>query len=310
MNTQRRRWFRAGSQHQGKGSVVPAVLSRVILCGAFGFVISSVQSLQNIGISVALPIWSGLIPALVIGLLLMFRTITAYERFRESRKSWGALVNTVRNLARHIWVAIKENHPDDRYKKIATLRLLVAFAVATKLHLREEPVNSELEPLLLPERYLKLQRVENSPLQLALWIGDYLQKQHERKYLNSYQLVSLHKLLDNMVNSLGTCERIIKTPIPLAYGIHLKQLVLIYCLSLPFQLVNYFQWFTGVVVALITFALLGIEEVDSEIENSFGYDYCDLPLDANCHTLLSNIQELIAQEPSVRNVPEFDVSWR
>ena len=300
MNKKRRRWFRLGSKR--KGSVVPAVLSRVILCGAFGFLISSIQSLQHLGLSVALPVWAGLIPNLVIGLLLVFRTNTAFDRFREARKSWGALVNIVRNLARQIWVAIKENEPNDRAKKVAALRLLVAFAVATKLHLREEPVNSELEHLLSPERYLKLQSKDNPPLQIALWIGDYLQNQYERKCISSDQLASLQKLLDNMVNSFGACERLLKTPVPLVYSIHLRELLLIYCLLLPLQVVNSFQWFTGPIVALISFALFGIDEIGSEIEDPFGYDYNDLPLDTNCTTLLRNIEELIAPEPSIRDL--------
>jgi ion channel-forming bestrophin family protein len=41
-------------------------------------------------------------------------------------------------------------------------------------------------------------------------------------------LVSLQLLLNGMVDSLGGCERILKTPIPMAYAIHLKQLLLIY----------------------------------------------------------------------------------
>src|SRR4028119_1383086 len=133
MNTKRFRWFRVALQL--KGSVVPAVSKRVLLCGAFGF---SVSILQQFGLSVSVPVLGSLIPNIVLGLLLVFRTNTAYERFWEGRKSWGNLVNTVRNLARQIWVGVKEIDVGDREKKISTIRLLVAFSVATKLHLRGE----------------------------------------------------------------------------------------------------------------------------------------------------------------------------
>jgi putative membrane protein len=297
MNTKRRHWFRVALQY--KSSVVPAVLNRVLLCGVFGLFVSV---LHQLGLSVSWPILGSLIPNIVLGLLLVFRTNTAYDRFWEGRKNWGNLVNTVRNLARQIWVAVKETEPGDREKKIATIRLLVAFSVATKLHLRGEPVNQELEHLLSSERYFKLKSMNNPPLKVAFWIGDYLQEQYELKCISNYQLTALHRLLDSMVDSLGSCERILKTPMPLAYSIHLKQLLLIYCLSLPFQMVNDFLWFTGPIVALISFTLFGIEEIGSEIENPFGYDANDLPLDSICATMLRNIEDLISLEPSVRDL--------
>jgi ion channel-forming bestrophin family protein len=299
METKRRQGFRGALQR--KGSVVPVVFKQVLLCGLFGFLISSVHNLRNLGFAVSVPLWAGVIPTIVLALLLAIRTQTAYERFLEGRKSWGNLTDTVRNQARQVWVAIREIEPADRAKKLDTIRLLVAFAVATKLHLRGETVNSELEYLLSPDRYLELKNVTNPPLQVSFWIGNYFQEQYSRKCINSTQLTALQELLDRMVNHLGACERVIKTPVQLAYALHLKQLVLIYCLSLPFQMVGAFFWLTGPIVALISFALLGLEEINCEMENPFGYDDNDLPLDLSCDMILHNIEDLISQELSSGN---------
>ncbi len=280
-----------------RGSVVPAVAPRTLLCGLFGVFISI---LYQFGWPVSLPTLSSLIPSIVLGLLLVFRTNTAYERFWEGRKAWGTLVNSVRNLARQIWMAIAEEGPADRIHKAAALRWLVAFAVATKLHLRKQPVNAELEALLQPSQYQTLKNMNNPPLEVAFWLGDYLQQQTRLGHLDRYQLIAMHKLLDNMVDSLGACERILKTPMPLAYAIHLKQLLLLYCLSLPFQMVSDMQWLTGPIVALISFTLLGVEAIGIEIENPFGHDPNDLPLDAICATMLRNIEDLMTLAPSAR----------
>jgi ion channel-forming bestrophin family protein len=293
MAIEKRHWLKIAFQL--KGSVVPSVLPRTLFCGLFGVLISVLFYFQ---LPVAQPTFANLIPSIVLGLLLVFRTNTAYERFWEGRKCWGTLVNTVRNLARQIWIGVAEQSPEDRQNKIAALRLLAAFAVATKLHLRQEPVSSELEPLMPRSQYLKLQSMNNPPLEVAFWIGDYLQEQHTLGQLNAYQLANLHRLLDELVNALGGCERILKTPMPLAYAIHLKQLLLIYCLLLPFPLVSEIGWLTGPIVALISFTLFGIEEIGIEIENPFGRDPNDLPLDAICHTMLRNIEDLISLAPS------------
>ncbi len=238
---------------------------------------------------------------IILSLLLVFRTNTAHERFWEARKLWGALVNTVRNLARDIWIIIEEQEPNDRLEKESTLRLIVAFAVAMKLHLRRDSVNSELEPLMSSLYYFKLKNVNHPPLEIAFWIGDYLQHQYNRGCVNVYQLTTLHKLVDDLVDILGGCERILKTPMPLAYAIKLKQLLLMYCLLLPFELVGGLGWWTGPILAFISLILLGIEEIGAEIEEPFGHDPNDLPLDLICATILRNVEELIKFAPCTRS---------
>jgi len=260
-----------------------------------------VSAMHSYGLAISLPSLSSFIPSIVLGLLLVFRTNTAYERFWEGRKLWGIVTNTTRNLARQIWVSVEESEPQDRDRKIATLRLLVGFAIATKLHLRSEPVNQQLEELMNPDQYHKLKGMNNPPLEVAFWISDYLQYQYECNCLNNYQLTALQTLINELVDCLGGCKRILKTPIPLAYAIHLKQLLLLYCLSLPWQMVANFGWFTGLVVVIVSFTLLGVEEIGVEIENPFGYDANDLPLDTICANMRRNIEDLISLAPSVRN---------
>ncbi|MGB3264388.1 MAG: bestrophin family ion channel [Microcoleus sp.] len=294
MNVDRPSWFKIALQV--RGSVILSILPRVLLCGGFGFFISLLHFLK---LPVSLPILSSIVPSIVLGLLLVFRTNTAYERFWEGRKMWGTLVNNVRNLARQIWVAIEEKDPQDSALKKSVLRLLPAFAVSMKLHLRQESVNSELEPLMSLSQYQKLKLMNNPPLEIAFWIEDYLHEQYERNCLDVYQLTAMKELLNSMINVLGGCERILKTPIPLAYAIHLKQLLLLYSLALPFQMVNELGWGTGPVVALISFTLFGIEEIGLEIENPFQHDPNDLPLDNICVTMQRNIDDLVALSPRV-----------
>jgi putative membrane protein len=290
-------WFQTAFQL--KGSVIPSILGRTAICGLFGVLISVFDYFKY---PVALPTLTSLIPNIVLGLLLVFRTNTAYERFWEGRKLWGVIVNTTRNLARHIWIAIPVKKPDDREGKIAVLKLLAAFAIATKQHLRQEPLGAEVEKLIAPAKFRKLQTMSHPSLEIAFWIGDYLQHQYSHHQFDSYQLTAMQTLLNGLVDSLGGCERILKTPMPLAYSIHLKQLLLLYCLSLPFQTVGQLGWWTGGIVALISFTLFGIEEIGIEIENPFGHDANDLPLDAICTTVLRNIEDLITLTPGMDSI--------
>jgi len=287
-----RPWFRV--LFRWRGSVVPAVLPRSLICAGFGLFITY---LYQAGLSVSFSSLGNIVPSIVLGLLLVFRTNTAYERFWEGRKLWGQLVNTNRNLARQIWVAVQENTASDCDAKIHHLRLLVAFARAMKHHLRCEPLDEKFAAVVSTEEFAKLQTMQHPPLQIAFWIADYLQASFNQGRLNAYQLTTLHHQVDTLVDVLGGCERILKTPIPLAYAIHLKQLLLLYCLALPFQMVSVLEWWTAIAVGIISFAVFGIEQIGIEIENPFGHDANDLPLDSICDTMQRNIEDLITLKP-------------
>ncbi|MGK7933142.1 MAG: bestrophin family protein [Microcystaceae cyanobacterium] len=297
-----KKWLR--DLWQWQVSVIPAILPRVLICVSFALIVTV---FYNLGVNqLALPITGSIVPSIVLGLLLVFRTNTAYDRFWEGRKAWGTMINTTRNLTRNIWISVSENSEQDREEKIITLRLVVAFAVAMKLSLRGETVNNEFIDLMPTSWHKKLKAVNHPPLEISFWIGDYLQRKHQEDKLNTYQLTANIRLLDNLVDMLGVCERILKTPIPIAYSIHLKQLVLIYCLTLPLEFIDELNWQTAPVVGLISFTIFGIEEIGREIENPFGYDANDLPLDQICSTMKRNVEDLITLAPSLRHEQTLD----
>lgn len=288
----RKKQSKLGIALQLKGSVVSSIYKQVLYLGLFGFFMSILHYFK---LPVSQPVLGTIIPSIVLGLLLVFRTNTAYERFWEGRKLWGSLVNDTRNMAWQIAVMIEESNPDDRNQKAEAIRLLPIFLVACKLHLRSVPVGEELEARVTHEQFLILKKSRNPPLQIATWIGDYIQTQYKRgdNFLHFNHVPFLQGNVKRIIDSLGGCERILRTPLPLAYVIHLRQLVLIYCLLLPFPLLKDLGWGTGFFVALISFTLLGIEEIGIEIENPFGYDLNDLPLDTICNNMSNEIEEYI-----------------
>jgi putative membrane protein len=61
--------------------------------------------------------------------------------------------------------------------------------------------------------------------------------------------------------------------------VHLRRALVIYCSTLPLALVGTFGWWNLVVVYLVSYILFGIEEIGVEIEDPFGDDENDLPLE-------------------------------
>ncbi|MGL6341673.1 MAG: bestrophin family ion channel, partial [Waterburya sp.] len=67
------------------------------------------------------------------------------------------------------------------------------------------------------------------------------------------------------MNILGSCERILKTPKPLALPILLKQLLILYCLSLPIEMVDALKWWTILIIIIIISILFGFDKIGSEL---------------------------------------------
>ena len=259
-------WFRLAFSLEG--SVIPKIWLRVLLCSLFALLIVLLD--EKTSLNVQIPILASVIPNVVIGLLLVFRTNTAYDRFWEGRRMWGSITNSSRSLARQI----KIHTPDLLHKEL--FELVKSFPSQLKSHLRQTN-NSANVPY---ETSVKLEQKLST---LAL---------------HPVILQSMQLHLNELTNCLGGCERILKTPMPLAYGIHLKQLLVIYSLTLPFQFVGELGWYSIFIVGVVSFTLFGIEEIGLEIENPFGTDKNDLPLDTICNTICTNIDNLASSRNS------------
>ncbi|KAG8993736.1 hypothetical protein FRB94_006375 [Tulasnella sp. JGI-2019a] len=107
-----------------------------------------------------------------------------------------------------------------------------------------------------------------------------------------------------LVDQFTALERVATTPIPISYGIHLKQCVTLYLFSLPFTLVQDMHWRMVPLVTLVAFTLMGIEGIADAIEMPFGKETADLPLDRFCEALRSEIEYMIERLPQG---PEDDI---
>ncbi|WEW56611.1 hypothetical protein PRK78_002059 [Emydomyces testavorans] len=103
--------------------------------------------------------------------------------------------------------------------------------------------------------------------------------------------------LSSLEEVMTGTERVLNTPLPLAYTILISQITWIYVLVLPFQLVKDLGWITipGSVVA--TYIIQGLAAICAEIENPFGNDVNDLPLDVFCEQLAADLDIITSSPP-------------
>jgi len=276
-----------------RGSVLPHVLPLIAVFTLYSAgIVAAWQMHFPLPIRVFGELTNNVVYNLVLGLLLVFRTNSSYDRFWEGRKAWGDIVVNVRNLARTIQLCIPVQTEAESQRRQRILQMLTGFAVATKLHLREVTDNPELVPYFNADELTQLQQSRNRPLQITLWIQDYLQQEFQQERIDTVRLLELNQFLNAIIQGLTACERIRQTPIPPAYLIYLRRLILVYCLCLPLALVTQWGWWTVLVVGVVGFILFGIEELGRQIADPFGVDPNDLPLEAICTTLAENVSTI------------------
>ncbi|MCU0417647.1 MAG: hypothetical protein MUE33_10740 [Cytophagaceae bacterium] len=238
----------------------------------------------NIKISAALPGYMGA----ALGLLLVFRNNTAYDKWWEARKEIGALVNTSRNVA----LTLNALLPADSPVRKDFGQLIIAFVYSLKAHLRDTKDDVCLSEL--PEAYRNsIQKATHRPNIICNIMMHKIELLQEQQIISDIQQALLIEKIQLLIDILGKCERIKNTPIPMAYMILLKFFINIYVVILPFTLVDDIGWFAIPVIGLLYYLLMSIVITAEEIEEPFGNDLNDLAMDKISNTIKQNVLEIV-----------------
>ena len=226
-----------------------------------------------------------------ISMLLVFRTNTAYDRWWEGRKLWGALVNNSRNLAIKLAVMLPEN---DKEQRIFFRKIIPAYAYALFNHLRAEQTRIELfEADARHPIFKQIDGEKHVPNQVALLMFKHIQQLYSEGKINGEQLIVLNGELLSFTDICGACERIKNTPIPFSYSVFIKKFIFFYIMTLPFGFVFNLGYYVIPVVALIFYVLASLELIAEEIEDPFGGDANDVPTEKICLNIHKHISEIL-----------------
>lgn len=237
----------------------------------------------------------------VLSILLVFRTNTAYDRWWEGRKQWGALVNNCRNLAIEVHATFPREDKETRHYMAVHIS---NFCIAFKEHLRDGTKTEEL--ISVSKEELEVYNSKGHiPNHIAYELYNKMQDGVRDGKISPEDMINIKPQLQSLLDILGACERIKKTPIPFSYAVYIKIFISVYALLLPFALFNFFGLFTGAVVAFIFFAFLGLELMAEEIEGPFGLDCNDLPTGTIAHTIKDNVFEILEARASHTAQPEL-----
>ena len=258
-----------------RGSVLPALLPRILLCAALGG--GAAWLFATYGFK--LPPIAHTLLGVALGLLLVFRTNASYDRYWEGRRLLGGFVNRSRDLARQA-AAYIDGTPEGLEERREIARLLSVFFALLRQYLRKERDLDALGAELTADEKSALADLPVRPALASVWITRVLAKSARGGRLTPERLHLMDTNLTALVDIWGGAERIMKTPIPFAYAQHIKSFLMLFCFTAPFAMVEQMKWYTPIAASVLAFGMFGIDEIGVEIEDPFGYDPNDLPLDA------------------------------
>lgn len=217
----------------------------------------------------------------VLSMLLVFRTNSAYDRWWEGRKLLGALTNVSRNFAIKL-KALKFDKTENEFFEYA----IPKYAFALKEHLREKQYFGKNSLLI------EITEGKHTPNQVATSIAERVFSLQANGKINSEQLMILNADISQFTDICGGCERIKKTPIPYSYSVFIKKFIFFYVITLPIGWVFSLGYLVIPIVPFILYVLASLELIAEEIENPFGLDANDLPVDEICNNIEKHIGEI------------------
>lgn len=228
-------------------------------------------------------------------IILSFRVNQAYNRWWEARTLWGAMTNDTRDMAlkalvhvyNHnlavkicLWVTISADLLRSHLRGKRDLGLLVALKKETEA--------------VSPAEFAQVERANHRILHCFWKLGRLISEARARNLISPLMHLHLNEHIQKFNNHMGAMERILRCPMPIGYTCMIRTTIIFWMLVLPFALMPVFGYVSIPIDIVITWFICGLEETAAELENPFGIDPNDLPLEFFTATIRNNIFELLA----------------
>jgi putative membrane protein len=278
-----------------QGSVTPYVLLQVLVFGCWAVLVClaarGIEQLFDVRIAIEIAPYE--YAGAVLGLLLVFRTNAGYDRWWEARKLWGGIVNQSRNLA----IDAVAYGPSDAGWRERFIRWVAVFTHAASASLRGERLSAEVEVLVGKEAAAEVAAADHMPSHVVRVLAEMLREACERLGMDRFAFLQTDRERAALMDHLGGCERILKTPLPAIHAIQIRRFILLFFLMLPFAILHKVsnEILDPLITMLVAYPMVALNQIGVELQNPFARSYLNhLPLDEISATIQRNVQAVAA----------------
>ncbi len=290
-----------------RGSVAPRVIGDVLGFGVLtAVIVLAIQRLEMIlQVDLSVPATPFEAAGAVLALLLVLRVNAGYSRWWEARVLWGGIVNQTRNLA----ISGLAYGPKDAIWRSRFVRWLAVFPHVCRRSLREQRNFPELHRLISEESCNWIRKAEHMPDAVSGEIALMLNEARTMG-MDGFAFHSAERQRAQLIDHVGGCERIVKTPLARSGAIQVRQFIFMLLITSPLGLMQDLRteprdllllhqnisqvWIVPLYVMLLAYPLLSLDRIGMELQNPFSTARIDfLPLDSICTTVERNVLELL-----------------
>lgn len=255
-----------------------------------------------------------------LAIFLGFRNNSAYDRWWEARKIWGAIVNYSRTLSMYLNSFASTVHSNgspgveemEEWKKSIAKRH-IAWLYTLMGQLRQTDYSSERDPYLDKKEISNLESKSNKAVQLLNNQGTELKHGFEAGYIDHFRHLELARLMKDFYSEQGKAERIKKTIFPFYYNYFTRVFLWIFIVLFPITIVEDMLWGTIPISIAISFVFFILEKSGAVTEDPFEGRAADTPMANIVRTIEIDMLEMINEdqkpEPLPQKVAKFGVLY-
>lgn len=288
INYNSKNWME-GISHFRSSYIIRKTLRSVLVVGAYTALVILIIDFLPFEVKIDAVVFSLL--GIFLSLLMSFRNSTAYDRYWEGRKQWGALINHTRGLA----VIINGVFSQNEVQKAFYARSISAYVHALSEHLRDKEAHEVIKTYSdIPEE--KLMAIRHVPNKIVNDMYARAESLFRDGFIEPAHLRNIKEETQSFLDIQGACERIKATPIPFSYNFFIKLFISVYVVAMPFVLAPAVMYYAIPVTMFVAYALIGLEYISVEIEEPFGLDCNDLPTLQLANKIEGNVHEILEVE--------------
>ena len=273
-----------------QGSVTPLVIPTVGVFGLFAMFVCAIDWLMERWrqVAIGLEIAPFEVAGAALGLLLILRTNAGYERWWEGRKLWGGIVNQSRNLV----ISALSYGPNDPLWRERLVKWAAVFPHVARCSLRGERPSREVVELVGEDGAAQIAASAHMPSFVALQLAALLREACDDYEMDRFAFLQLDRERAALIDHIGACERILKTPLPLVYSIKIRRFIALFLLTLPFALLHRMSsdWLVPLITMMVAYPLISLDQIGIELQNPFSsVNLSHLPLGEISATIEKNL---------------------